>query len=393
MNEQVYINRAIESTILEAAQYFSVISVTGPRQSGKSTLLKHLFPDFPCYSMKDIHVREYAENDPVSFLSQHERMFIDEVQKVPALLEYIQGIVDNHPERRFLLTGSSNLELLKGLSESLSGRASVFELMPMSMAETKEFTNASTIDSLLYQGQYPAVCARKNKAKFFYPSYVKTYLEKDVRDLLHIKDQMQFMRFMKLCAARVGSLFNASELANEVGVDSKTITHWLSVLQASYLIVLLPPYYENIAKRLVKTPKLYFIDPGLACYLLDIESEKQLERDKMRGNIFENLIVMECIKHRLNQGKEANCYFYRDSNGSEVDVMMKQDGAFWALEVKSAMTYSKSFEQHIQNIDSWTSTPVRKRAIVYTGDFENTSGEINLINYKHLNEIISADCD
>ena len=393
MNEQIYINRAIESTILEAAQYFSVISVTGPRQSGKSTLLKHLFPDFPCYSMKDIHVQEYAENDPVSFLSQHERMFIDEVQKVPALLEYIQGIVDNHPERRFLLTGSSNLELLKGLSESLPGRAGVFELMPMSMAETKEFTNASTIDSLLYQGQYPAVCARKNKAKFFYPSYVKTYLEKDVRDLLHIKDQMQFMRFMKLCAARVGSLFNASELANEVGVDSKTITHWLSVLQASYLIVLLPPYYENIAKRLVKTPKLYFIDPGLACYLLDIESEKQLERDKMRGNIFENLIVMECIKHRLNQGKEANCYFYRDSNGSEVDVMMKQDGAFWALEVKSAMTYSKSFEQHIQNIDSWTSTPVRKRAIVYTGDFENTSGEINLINYKHLNEIISADCD
>ena len=393
MNEQIYINRAIESTILEAAQYFSVISVTGPRQSGKSTLLKHLFPDFPCYSMKDIHVQEYAENDPVSFLSQHERMFIDEVQKVPALLEYIQGIVDNHPERRFLLTGSSNLELLKGLSESLPGRAGVFELMPMSMAETKEFTNASTIDSLLYQGQYPAVCARKNKAKFFYPSYVKTYLEKDVRDLLHIKDQMQFMRFMKLCAARVGSLFNASELANEVGVDSKTITHWLSVLQASYLIVLLPPYYENIAKRLVKTPKLYFIDPGLACYLLDIESEKQLERDKMRGNIFENLIVMECIKHRLNQGKEANCYFYRDSNGCEVDVMMKQDGAFWALEVKSAMTYSKSFEQHIQNIDSWTSTPVRKRAIVYTGDFENTSGEINLINYKHLNEIISADCD
>ena len=389
MNEHVYINRAIEGTILEAAQYFSVISVTGPRQSGKSTLLKHLFPDYPCYSMKDIHIREYAENDPMSFLSQHERMFIDEVQKVPALLEYIQGIVDNHPERRFLLTGSSNLELLKGLSESLPGRAGVFELMPMSMAETKDLTNASSLDSLLFQGQYPAVCAGKNKAKFFYPSYVKTYLEKDVRDLLHIKDQIQFMRFMKLCAARVGSLFNASELANETGVDSKTITHWLSVLQASYLVVLLPPYYENIAKRLIKTPKLYFVDPGLACYLLDIESEKQLKRDKMRGNIFENLIVMECIKHRLNQGKESNCYFYRDSNGNEVDVMMKQDGAFCALEVKSAMTYNKSFNRHIQHIDSWINTPVEKRAIVYTGDFENTSGEISLINYKHLDNFIS----
>ena len=391
MNEQIYIKRAIEDTILEAAQYFSVISVTGPRQSGKSTLLKHLFPDYPCYSMKDIHIREYAENDPISFLSQHERMFIDEVQKVPALLEYIQGMVDNHPERRFLLTGSSNLELLKGLSESLSGRAGVFELMPMSMAETKEINETSTLDNLLFRGQYPAVCAGKNKAKFFYPSYVKTYLEKDVRDLLHIKDQMQFIRFMKLCAARVGSLFNASELANEVGVDSKTITHWLSVLQASYLVVLLPPYYENIAKRLIKTPKLYFVDPGLACYLLDIESEKQLERDKMRGNIFENLIVMECIKHRLNQGKEASCYFYRDSNGSEIDVMMKQDGAFYALEVKSSMTYNKSFEQHIRRIDSWISTPIEKRAIVYTGDFENTVGDINLINYRHLDKVISAE--
>lgn len=389
MNEHVYIKRTIEETIVEAAQYFSVISVTGPRQSGKSTLLKHLFPDYPCYSMKDIHVREYAVNDPISFLNQHEKMFIDEVQKVPALLEYIQGIVDNHPDRRFLLTGSSNLELLQGLSESLPGRAGVFELMPMSMTETEDRTNTLTIDDLLFQGQYPAVCAGKNKAKFFYPSYVKTYLEKDVRDLLHIKDQMQFMHFMKLCAARIGSLFNASEVANEVGVDSKTITHWLSVLQASYLVILLPPYHENIAKRLVKTPKLYFVDPGLACYLLDIESEKQLARDKMRGNIFENLIVMECIKHRLNQGKEPNCYFYRDSNGSEVDVMMKQDGAFYALEVKSAMTYSKSFEQHIRHIDTWINTPIEKRAIVYTGDFENTSGNINLINYKHLSELVS----
>ena len=388
MNEFVYIHRKMEDVILEASQYFSVISITGPRQSGKSTLLKHVFPDFARYSMKDLHVREFAENDPVAFLNQHERLFIDEIQEAPVLLEYIQGIVDDNPERRFLLTGSSNLELLSGLSESLPGRAGVFELMPMSMAETSSRTEELTMDELLFQGHYPAVCAGKNKARFFYPSYVKTYLEKDVRNLLHIKDQMQFLRFMKLCAARVGSLFNASEIAAEVGVGCKTITHWMSVLQASYLVVLLPPYYENIKKRLVKTPKLYFVDPGLACYLLDIESEKQLARDKMRGNIFENMIVMECIKHRLNQGKEANTYFYRDSNGSEVDVLLKQDGKLTALEVKSAMTYNTSFARHISRLDEWIKTPLATRAVVYAGDFENTAADVRLINYKKINTIL-----
>ncbi len=388
MNDSVYIHRAIEQIILEAAQYFSVISVTGSRQSGKSTLLKHLFSDVPCYSMKDVHVREFAATDPVAFLNQHDSMMIDEVQKVPTLLEYIQGIVDNHPQRRFYLTGSSNLELLKGLSESLPGRAGVFELLPMSMAETSERTQSMTTDELLFNGLYPAICAGKNKAHLFYPSYVKTYLEKDVRDLLQIKDQMQFLRFMRLCAARVGSVFNASELANEVGVDSKTITHWMSVLQASYLVVLLPPYYANITKRLIKSPKLYFVDPGLACYLLDIESSKQLDKDKMRGNIFENLIVMECIKHRLNQGKEANTFFYRDSNGSEVDVLMKHDGQLTALEIKSAMTFHPSFMQHIRHIDSWLNTPCATRAVVYTGEFENTAGDIQLINYQHLSTML-----
>ena len=213
MAQQIYIPRCLERVIQEAAQYFSVISVTGPRQSGKSTMLKHLFPDLPQYSMKDLHVRAFAEQDPVAFLNQHkEGMFIDEVQKVPALLDYIQGIVDNEPERRFVLTGSSNLELLQGLTESLPGRAGVFELMPMSMEETKVQIEGKDTNQLLYEGFYPAICAKKNIAKLFYPSYVKTYLEKDVRDLLRIKDQMQFLKFMKLCAARIGSVFNASEV-------------------------------------------------------------------------------------------------------------------------------------------------------------------------------------
>ncbi len=385
MKSDLYLNRTIEEVITEASKYFSVISMTGPRQSGKSTLLKHLFPDVPRYSLKDVNVREFAVHDPIAFLRQQPNgMFIDEVQKVPQLLEYIQGIVDDNPDCQFLLTGSSNFELLHDLSESLPGRAGVYELLPMTYQETESTMGELPIDDFLYNGLYPAICAKKNKARLFYPSYVKTYLERDVRDLLKIKDQLQFMRFMKLCAARIASVFNASELAAQIGVDSKTITHWLSVLQASYLVTLLPPYYENISKRLVKSPKLYFNDPGLACYLLDIESPRQLERDKMRGAIFENYIVMEVIKHRYNRGLSDGVYFYRDSHQNEIDILLKQEGEITAIEVKTSMTYHPSFEKHLSKLHEWIKTPVTKKIIVYTGDFENTAGDINLINYRHL---------
>ena len=375
----------MEGILREAAKYFSVISVTGPRQSGKSTLLKYLFPNVPKYSLKDVNVREFAEHDPVAFLHQHPGgMFIDEVQKVPQLLEYIQGIVDDNPDCQFLLTGSSNFELLHSLSESLPGRAGVYELLPMTYHETESTMGEMSLNEFLYSGLYPAICAKKNKARLFYPSYVKTYLERDVRDLLKIKDQMQFMKFMKLCAARVGSVFNASEIAGQLGVDGKTVTSWLSVLQASYLVTLLPPYYENISKRLVKSPKLYFNDPGLACFLLDIESPRQLERDKMRGAIFENYVVMEVIKHRYNRGLLDGVYFYRDSNQNEVDILLKEEGEITAIEVKSSMTYHSSFEDSISKLAEWIKTPISNKLIVYTGDFENTTANIKVLNYRHL---------
>ena len=315
-------------------------------------------------------------------------MFIDEIQKYPQLLDYIQGIVDNNPRRRFILSGSSNFEVMKNLSESLAGRAGVFELLPMTIEEVTEKIDLNNLNQVLYNGFYPAICAGKNIAKYFYPSYVRTYLEKDVRAFLQIKDQMLFTKFLKLCAARIGSLFNASELGAEVGVSSKTISHWISILQASYLITLLPPYYENISKRLVKSPKLYFNDPGLACYLLDIETPQQLDRDKMRGAIFENFIVMEAIKHRYNMGLEGGVFFYRDSNQNEVDILIKQEGELTAIEVKSSMTYNSSFEKTLALIESWIKTPVRKKAVVYSGDFENTTGNINLINYRHIASIL-----
>ena len=384
-----YIHRKIEETIFEASKYFSVIAVSGPRQSGKSTLLTQLFPLYEKYSLKDLNILDYAKNDPIAFLNQtDEGMFIDEIQRCPQLLDYIQGIVDNNPMRHFALSGSSNFEVMKNLSESLAGRAGVFELLPMSIQEVTGKVDLDNLNQILYNGLYPSICAKKNIAKFFYPSYVRTYLEKDVRDLLQIKDQIRFTKFLKLCAARIGSLFNASELGAEVGVSSKTISHWLSVLQASYLITLLPPYYENIPKRLVKSPKLYFNDPGLACYLLDIETPQQLDRDKMRGAIFENMIVMEAIKHRYNMGLEGGVFFYRDSNQNEVDLLIKQEGELTAIEVKSSMTYSSSFEKALTQIEGWIKTPISKKAIVYSGDFENTSGNINLINYRHISSIL-----
>ena len=384
-----YIHRKIEETILEASKYFSVIAVSGPRQSGKSTLLTQLFPLYEKYSLKDLNILDYAKNDPIAFLNQtDEGMFIDEIQRCPQLLDYIQGIVDNNPKRHFALSGSSNFEVMKNLSESLAGRAGVFELLPMSIQEVTGKVDLDNLNQNLYNGLYPSICAKKNIAKFFYPSYVRTYLEKDVRDLLQMKDQIRFTKFLKLCAARIGSLFNASELGAEVGVSSKTISHWISVLQASYLITLLPPYYENIPKRLVKSPKLYFNDPGLACYLLDIETPQQLDRDKMRGAIFENMIVMEAIKHRYNMGLEGGVFFYRDSNQNEVDILIKQEGELTAIEVKSSMTYSSSFEKTLTQIEGWIKTPISKKAIVYSGDFENTSGNINLINYRHISSIL-----
>lgn len=384
-----YIHRKIEETILKASKYFSVIAVSGPRQSGKSTLLTQLFPLYEKYSLKDLNILDYAKNDPIAFLNQtDEGMFIDKIQRCPQLLDYIQGIVDNNPKRHFALSGSSNFEVMKNLSESLAGRTGVFELLPMSIQEVTGKVDLDNLNQILYNGLYPSICAKKNIAKFFYPSYVRTYLEKDVRDLLQMKDQIRFTKFLKLCAARIGSLFNASELGAEVGVSSKTISHWISVLQASYLITLLPPYYENIPKRLVKSPKLYFNDPGLACYLLDIETPQQLDRDKMRGAIFENMIVMETIKHRYNMGLEGGVFFYRDSNKNEVDILIKQEGELTAIEVKSSMTYSSSFEKTLTQIEGWIKTPISKKAIVYSGDFENTSGNINLINYRHISSIL-----
>ena len=384
--KQAYIKRKIESTILEAAKYFPVITVTGPRQSGKTTMLKHIFPHLHYYSLEDLDTRSFAMEDPVRFLHLHEDgMILDEVHNYPELLSYIQGIVDEQPQKKFVLSGSSNFALLKKVSQSLAGRSDVFELMPLSIEEVKgQIEYVDDADQLLYQGLYPAVCSCKNIPKFLYPSYVKTYLERDVRDLLNVKDIRLFNMFLKLCAGRIGSVFNASEIAGEIGVSSKTIQAWVSILQASYVVYLLPPYFENSRKRLTKSPKMYFCDTGLACTLLGIESAEQLAFDKMRGHLFENLIVVELLKRRLNEGKESNLYFYRDSNQNEVDILVNNGSSLDAIEVKSAMTYNPSFEKALLKVNEWVNPPVGKRTIIYAGTLEDDKGDIRLLNYRNM---------
>jgi len=387
--EAKYIHRELSSVLEEAYRYFSVITVTGPRQSGKTTLIRNLFPHLPYYSLESLDIRSFAENDPIAFLNQNEEgMILDEVHNAPDLLSYIQGIVDEHPDKRYILSGSSQFAMLKRVTQSLAGRTAVFELMPLSYSETTDLTADVPLDKLLFNGFYPAIYSGRNVPEFLYPAYMKTYLDRDVRDLLQIKDMMQFHIFIKLCAGRIGSLFKASELANEIGVSPNTITSWLSVLQASYIVTLLPPYFENTSKRLTKMPKLYFLDTGLACYLLGIESPEQLSRDKMRGALFENFVVTEALKQRYNQGKESNLYFYRDSNQNEIDLLLKRNTRLYGIEIKSSMTYHKDFEKALKRIDEWVKAPVDGKAVVYAGNFENTAGEIKLLNYTNMDEVL-----
>ena len=353
-------------------------------------MIKHLFKDFAYYSLEDLDIRNFATNAHVAFLNQDTQgMILDEVHNVPELFSYIQGIVDDNPTKRFILSGSSHFSMLKNISQSLAGRTAIFELLTMSFTEVRDIAENKTLDELLFDGFYPAIYAEKNIASYLYPNYVKTYLERDVRDLLQIKNMMLFRTFLRLCAGRTGNLFNASELSNEIGVCVNTIKSWISVLQASYIITLLPPYFENISKRLTKTPKLYFMDTGIACYLLGIETPQQLSRDKKRGDLFENFIVSEALKQRYNDGKDSNLFFYRDSHQNEVDLLLQNGDQIDAIEIKSAQTYNTCFEKGLKILNKTFENKIRNKAIIYAGSFENTVGDIKLLNYKHVDTFIS----
>lgn len=380
-----FIPRDIATAIAEAAGYFPVITLTGPRQSGKSTLLRHLFGNLPYFSMEDPDIRMAVKNDPRGFLSQSDNgMILDEVQNVPELLSYIQGIVDDNPERKFYLTGSSNFSLMNTISQSLAGRTAVFELLPLSLSEISCIDTENSLDNIVYNGFYPAVWSGKNIPKFLYPSYVRTYLERDVRNLLAIKHLDSFQRFVRLCAARIGSIFNASELSNELGVAVNTVNSWVSVLQASYIIYLLPPFYTNTRKRLTKSPKIYFTDCGLASYLLNIDSAKTLNRDKMRGHLFENMIIIDFLKQVYNRGQNGGLYFYRDSNGNEVDLLIKDGSEYDCYEIKSAATFHPDFTKGLIRFESAFPELVKGKTVIYSGEELPAVNGVSIINYRRI---------
>lgn len=383
MNDS-YIHRTMAEAIIEASRYFPVITLTGPRQSGKSTLFRHIFTNLPYYSMEDLDVRQSILFDPRGFLSQfRDGVIIDEVQHIPELLSYLQRIVDKYPERRFYLTGSSQFSLLQTATQSLAGRSAVFELLPLSLTEISGIDIETSPDNIMYNGFYPAIWSGKNIPRLLYPNYVKTYIERDVRNLLEIKNLDTFQRFIRLCAARIGSIFNASELANELGVAVNTVNSWISVLQASYLIYLLPPFFTNTRKRLTKSPKIYFTDCGLAAYLLDIDSPQILNRDKMRGHLFENMVIIDYIKDALNNGINGGFYFYRDSNGNEVDFMIKKGSKYDCFEIKSSSTYHQDFMKGLKSFENAFPELVREKKIIYSGENMPAINGVSILNYRH----------
>lgn len=331
-----YIDRLVASCILDAHNYFPVIIVTGPRQSGKSTLCRHLFPDYIYTNLEDISLRTEAMRNPVGFLDKlGEKVIIDEVQNVPEILSMIQVRVNEYKNRKYILTGSNNFSLLRTKSQSLAGRSAIFTLLPFSLIETKRIMIDKSTDSIIIDGLYPRVIADKVPVDLYYRSYYNTYVERDLRDLLKIKNLMTFDTFIRLLAARIGSEFNASAIARAAGVSSMTIKEWLSILMTSYIAFPLMPYHNNFSKRLTKMPKIYFYDTGLACFLLGIGNEEMLKGHQMRGPLFENLAICELLKSRYNKGRDPRLYFYREQSGLEVDVVAEEDSGLHLYEIKA----------------------------------------------------------
>jgi predicted AAA+ superfamily ATPase len=381
--------RTILKELRTLAKQFRVITVLGPRQAGKTTLCQMTFPDYQYVSLEDPDTRVYANEDPRGFLNDYRQYVIfDEVQRVPQLLSYLQTIVDEDKlKAQFILTGSHQLELGAAISQSLAGRTALLTLLPLSMHELSQelSIDQSNLNGYLLNGFMPGKHADQIDTARFYRSYFQTYVERDVRLIINLKDTAKFEKFVRLCAGRVGQLLNQTSLANDVGVSSNTINEWISVLEASFIIYRLQPYYENIGKRLIKSPKLYFIDTGLAAWLMGIETNTQMQRDPLRGHLFENLIIIEALKSKLNQGKDPGLFFYRDSHGNEVDLVVQNGNQFTPIEIKSSQTWHSSFLKGIKYFKRLLGDRVEKGVVVYGGNANRTTDDYRLRSYQSLN--------
>ncbi len=383
------VRRDMEPELKRAATEYPVVTVTGPRQSGKTVLVKMAFPDKPYRSLEDPDSLALAESDPRGFLREiPDGAILDEIQRQPQLLSYIQGIVDERGEAgMFILTGSHQLDLHAAVAQSLAGRTALLRLLPFTIAEAMQLGGPRELDDLLLAGLYPRIHDRKLRPTRAYGAYLQTYVERDLRQLTAIRDLAVFRRFLRLCAGRVGTTLNISSLANDTGISTPTVRAWLSVLDASYVIFLLEPYFENFGKRIIKAPKIYFHDVGIATYLLGIENANQVSRDPLRGGLFENLVVSELLKRRFNAGLESNINYFRDRRGNEVDIIWREANDLIPIEVKSGQTFHRQFLKGIRFFEALAPGRVPRSYLVYAGTREQTLGTTRLINYEHLQSI------
>ena len=364
------IERTIKEKLLQLLNSFPAVTLTGCRQCGKSTLLKHLLPDYTYISLEDLDLRQIAKEDPRHFISIYQqKVIIDEIQQVPELLSYLKTHIDSVNESgMYVLTGSHNLLIMQSISQSLAGRTALLSLAPFSVSELRsENLLPQTTNEMLFKGSFPRIYDKQIEATDFYPSYIKTYIDRDVRILRNITDYSAFTRFLKLCAGRCSQILNVTALAEDAGITRKTAEAWLSVLEASYIIYMLKPYYKNFGKRIIKNPKMYFYDTGLVSSLLGITNSEQIETFYMRGALFENFVVSELLKRRLFAGKSDELYFWRDSNGVEIDVIEEDNLELKAYEIKASETMNTAFFSNIKKIKEIASLKAENTAVIYSG--------------------------
>ncbi len=364
------IKRDIAAELHECCAEYPVVTILGPRQSGKTVLVKENFPDKKYLSLEDPDIRQAAELDPRGFLQQvDDGAILDEVQRLPILLSYLQGIVDDRPQPgRFVLTGSHQPDLHNAVSQSLAGRTALLTLLPLSFAELQQLPGERQTYELIANGFFPGLRYKNLKPERFYNGYLQTYVERDVRALLNLKDLSRFQQFLTLLAGRVGQIINYTSLSNDIGVSATTIKSWLSVLKATYVVFELPPFYENIKKRVVKSPKIYFADTGLVSFLLGIRNAEQARRDPLRGGLYENLVILELMKRWLNKGRRPDFYFFRDTHGNEVDLLIREQGKLLPVEIKSAATFSNRFLKGIERFRKLSANCRRQAVVLYDGN-------------------------
>ncbi|MHC4874296.1 MAG: ATP-binding protein [Planctomycetota bacterium] len=382
------IDRKVADKVLEYSRQYPVITITGPRQSGKTTLCKMLFPEKDYVSMEDLDNRNQAMNDPRGFLARFpDGAIVDEIQRTPDLLSYIQTIVDDaNKEGMYILTGSRQFEMMESISQSLAGRTALVKLLPFSFDEIYKDNKPDSVDEVLYRGFYPRIFDKNLNPSEALSFYVNTYIERDVRSIININDLTVFGNFLKLCAGRSGQLVNFNNLGDECGVSHNTIKSWISILEASYIIKLIRPYYKNINKRMVKASKLFFLDSGLQCYLLGALDPSHLSQHPLRGSIFETFVVSEIIKQYFHTGTPESLYFYRDYQGHEVDLVMEKALALSAVEIKSSATFNDSFTKGVRYFNKLVSGE-SDDYVVYAGAESFLNNDVSVVSWNHISSI------